>query len=116
MTKHRDGPPTTEVRPDRPWPVGEGPQPGKLKPRPEQFYIATTKHGFVGNATVFWCPNGSGYSCDIEDAGLYTREDAESICGERDDQFMIRDDLVVAHQRNYLHADDMRRLVKETKD
>ena len=39
------------------------------------YYILDTRE-VVGNCAVWWCPDGSGYTCDLEEAGLYTLEEA----------------------------------------
>jgi len=43
----------------------------------ELYYILDTRT-VVGNCALFWRPNARGYCCDINEAGLYTRAEAES--------------------------------------
>lgn len=43
------------------------------------FYI---HHGYVGNSMLFWRPNRRGYTVDIDQAGLYTRDE---LIGLRND-------------------------------
>ena len=54
----------------------------------------------VGNCALWWRPNGQGYCCNLDDAGLYTREDAES---HRDTDIAVpravAEQLVVRHVR-----------------
>lgn len=35
----------------------------------------------VGNCGSWWAPNGAGYVCTIDDAGLYTGKDCSSLRG-----------------------------------
>ncbi len=45
----------------------------------DRYFIATRKHGFVGNAVVFWRPNGAGYTCSVDDAGEYDEATAIGV-------------------------------------
>lgn len=42
------------------------------------YYIRN--EGYVGNALVWWCEDGKGYTTDIRKAGKYTLERAKQIC------------------------------------
>lgn len=41
------------------------------------YYIIDTRT-VVGNCALWWCPDGKGYTCNLDDAGLYTRQQAKS--------------------------------------
>jgi hypothetical protein len=41
------------------------------------YYIQCAR-SYAGDAVIWWRANGAGYTPDIDDAGLYTLEDAES--------------------------------------
>lgn len=45
----------------------------------EKFFILDTRQ-IVGNCAMFWRPDGAGYTCDINEAGLYdkTRSDRDT--------------------------------------
>lgn len=47
----------------------------------ELYYIQTK--GFVGNCLLWWAPERRGYVCDLDLAGKYTKEEAESIVKDR---------------------------------
>lgn len=49
----------------------------------QKYYIRN--EGYVGNALVWWRPNGRGYTTDIREAGKYTYEKAKSICKRDED-------------------------------
>jgi hypothetical protein len=40
-----------------------------------QYYIQDSR-GYVGNDVLWWRPNGNGYTTDLNEAGVYTREEA----------------------------------------
>ena len=40
------------------------------------YYLASFKHGYVGNDVLFWGKESRGYTCNLEDAGIYSREEA----------------------------------------
>lgn len=42
----------------------------------ELYYI---QNGYVGNAVAWWAKESKGYTTDINNAGKYTREEAEGI-------------------------------------
>ena len=41
----------------------------------EMYYIQDTRQ-FVGNDVLWWGPDRKGYTCKIDQAGLYTKEEA----------------------------------------
>ncbi len=45
----------------------------------KRYFIATRKHGFVGNAVVFWCSDSKGYTTNLNDAGEYDEASARAI-------------------------------------
>ena len=44
----------------------------------EKYYIRN--EGYLGNALMWWREGNKGYTCDIREAGKYTKEQAENIC------------------------------------
>ena len=47
------------------------------------FYIQN--RGPVGNCALWWRAGGCGYTCDLDDAGVFTEEQAREICRRRPD-------------------------------
>ncbi len=47
---------------------------------PAEFYVLDAR-SIVGNCCMWWCPNGKGYTCNLDDAGLYTREQVDNMRG-----------------------------------
>lgn len=43
------------------------------------FYLRNISAGFVGNSPLFWEKNGSGYTPNIDEAKLFTSEEADRI-------------------------------------
>lgn len=39
----------------------------------EQKYVILDTRQIVGNCAMFWRPDGAGYTCDLNDAGLYDK-------------------------------------------
>jgi hypothetical protein len=39
--------------------------------------------GYVGNCLLWWREAGCGYTCNLDEAGIFTRSEAESICKDR---------------------------------
>ncbi len=42
------------------------------------FYVLDART-VVGNCAMWWCPDGKGYTCNIDEAGLYTAKDVERM-------------------------------------
>jgi hypothetical protein len=63
------------------------------------FYVLDART-VVGNCAMWWCPQGQGYTCNIDEAGLYTAKDVE---GMRETDVPIHRDevqqLIVRHVR-----------------
>lgn len=51
--------------------LGDTAEPAK----PRRYYIQDTRQ-IVGNCALFWCPDGKGYTMQIEEAGLYSEREA----------------------------------------
>ena len=45
---------------------------------PERDHYILDIRSVVGNCALWWGPNGQGYTCNLDDAGLYTRAEAYS--------------------------------------
>jgi hypothetical protein len=43
----------------------------------------------VGGVTLWWLPNRTGYTTDIDKAGRYKKEEAEAIASLRGDDFPV---------------------------
>lgn len=45
-----------------------------------RYYLQSAKHGFiVGNSVLWWAKNSSGYTTNIDKAGVYSEEEAKEI-------------------------------------
>ena len=47
------------------------------------FYIQCTEEFGREGSVLWWKPNSRGYTLELNEAGLYTKEQAESICKVR---------------------------------
>ena len=74
-----------------------------------RYLIATRKHGFVGNCVVFWRPESKGYTCTLDDAGVYGEvQAAEIIKGAPPGECrMLPADEVMALARRTFDGQDM---------
>lgn len=70
-----------------------------------RYYIQDTR-SFVGNAVVWWRPEGKGYTCHLDDAGLFSEEEARRIERDRSTDKPIREDI--AREAASLHVDAQR--------
>lgn len=41
-------------------------------------YLIQDSRSYVGNAVLWWCDGGAGYTTDIDKAGRFTKEKAET--------------------------------------
>jgi len=49
--------------------------PARRAPEAERFYLLDIRT-VVGNCALWWCPDGKGYTCELDKAGLYSRDEA----------------------------------------
>lgn len=47
----------------------------------KEYICISIKHSMHGNGWFLWCPNDSGYTGDVEQAGLYTEEHFKNCDG-----------------------------------
>ena len=73
-------------------------------PQVAEFYVMATRE-VVGNCCSWWRPEGRGYTCDIDDAGLYTLEEVK---GMRPTDFPVHKDVVEKCTTRHVRADHLR--------
>jgi hypothetical protein len=61
----------------------------------KMYYIRT--EGYSGNSLLWWRPNSQGYTTDLNKAGRYTKEEAESICKSSKSEVAYECDKVDNH-------------------
>lgn len=66
-------------------------EPMKISPS-DRYYIQDSRT-FVGNCVVFWGPNGAGYTCHLDNAGIYSLEEARSRTERESDLFIPVEDI-----------------------
>lgn len=44
------------------------------------YYLRSKERGFLGNSPVWWGKNRCGYTAYLDQAGKYTKPEAEEIC------------------------------------
>jgi len=49
-------------------------------------YCIQNKSTYVGNSVLFWRVDGSGYTCNLDEAWKVTKEKADEICRSRPKQ------------------------------
>jgi hypothetical protein len=42
---------------------------------PTAYYYIQNKRSYVGNSVVWWRAGGAGYTCELDDAGVYRGDD-----------------------------------------
>lgn len=77
---------------------------------PDLYYIRTT--GYSGNSLMWWREGSKGYTTDLKQAGLYSKEEAEGICRSRNTDVAYKVSTVMAKgtfqtvHADYLKYDD----------
>ncbi len=51
------------------------------------YYVRNKDANFLGNAPVWWCKNGHGYSAYLENAERFIQADAEKLVRQQPDKF-----------------------------
>lgn len=47
-----------------------------------EYYIQNKDAGFLGNSIYFWAKNRNGYTADLNNAHIFSEEEAKKICTE----------------------------------
>jgi hypothetical protein len=76
------------------------------EPREDEacFYVLDART-VVGNCAMWWCPDGKGYTCDITQAGLYTKERCASM---RETDVPVHRDVVARLTIQHVRVDHLR--------
>jgi hypothetical protein len=78
----------------------------------ELFYMEDTRRGAVcGNCTVWWAKNNAGYVCDIREARLFTKEEAEHQHRMRDTDVPWPKEIVEHLAVPHVRYETLRRLM-----
>lgn len=76
------------------------------------YYIWDTRTS-VGNCVSWWAPDSKGYVCDLNEAGLYSKDEAEKIAQNRSTDVPVpahvARDMTVLHVR----VEGLRRLLRK---
>lgn len=70
----------------------------------DRFYILDTRQ-VVGNCALWWCPNGNGYTTQLEEAGLYSEEETR---GHRDTDVAVPEAVAKACAVTHVRLDRLR--------
>lgn len=71
------------------------------------FYILDNRSA-VGNCALLWCPNGAGYTTQLDEAGLFSEEEAYS---HRETDIPIPEELAKAASVTHVRSDRLRTLM-----
>lgn len=55
----------------------------------ELYYIQSL--GYVGNCLLWWKKGGSGYTCNLDDAGIFSMKEASALTSREEDIFWPKD-------------------------
>jgi hypothetical protein len=69
----------------------------------DALYFVQDARGCVGNCGSWWAPFGSGYVCNIDEAGQYTGKD---VCSLRDTDVPWPVDYVLARTVRHVRVDN----------
>lgn len=85
------------------WAPCETPPDPFVKPEPKQYVILDSRQ-IVGNCAMFWRPDGAGYTCDLNDAGLY-----EKTKGRRDTDIYVPIEVVRSMAVTHVRVEPLKR-------
>lgn len=72
--------------------------------RPQDLYYLQDRRQYVGNSMLWWRKNGKGYTCEITEAHVFTREEAYSHHESRDTDVPWRKDYIDARISSHIDA------------
>ena len=76
-----------------------------------RYYIQDTR-SYLGDAVMWWRPNGEGYTSDIDDAGEYEEAEAVRICRSRSTEKAIPVDVARAAIVRVVYAGHLHRAME----
>ncbi len=79
----------------------------------EREYLILDMREVVGNCALFWRPEGRGYTCNLDEAGLYTYEEAMS---HRDTDIPVHIDTARGSAVTHVRRDWLRQHMPLTKE
>lgn len=72
----------------------------------ERFFILCRAHG-AHDYALWWRPNSNGYTRSLDQAGLYSRAEAEAIARNRGEDFMVPEDEARRAAHKAVWSDDV---------
>ena len=70
----------------------------------EQMYYVQDTRQMVGNCMLWWCPNGQGYTTQIDHAGLYG---ASAVKGMRESDVGWPQEFIERHVCKHVRRDNI---------
>lgn len=74
----------------------------------KEYYMQDIR-SVVGNCAMFW-RLGGGYTCNVDDAEVFTAEDAIRIASSRETDVMRPKSVIDAIARRHVDVQDLRKL------
>jgi len=78
----------------------------------ELFYIQDSRQ-YVGNCMLWWGAKSRGYTCNLDLAGKYSRQEAEEICANRESEKMWPVAEIDALASRHVDMQNVRRAKKQ---
>lgn len=80
---------------------------------PEGYYILDTRTHWRGDRAIWWGPKRFGYVSVLDNAGVYTKEEASQVCKPNGDQVAVPVSEARAIALRVVNADDALKLAKK---
>lgn len=74
---------------------------------PDALYYLQDTRQKVGNCMMFWCPNGGGYTCQLDEAGKYTGAEARDRVRSGDTEKAWPVGFIERHAVRHVRADSI---------
>jgi len=78
----------------------------------ERMYYIQDARNVVGNCALWWCVDGHGYTCDIEEAGQYPESEALDQHKWRETDVPFPVDEVRKHIVHHVRTEPLSRMKK----
>jgi len=79
----------------------------------ERMYYIQDARQVVGNCALWWCVDGHGYTCDIEEAGKWPESEALKLGEWRETDIPFPVDQVREHVVNHVRVEHLHRMRKD---
>lgn len=79
----------------------------------DELYYIWDNRQCVGNCALWWGKDRQGYVCDLSEAGLYSKKEAEEISRNRSTDIPVPESIARQMTVSHVRIEGLRKLLRE---